>query len=160
MTNLIPVNARNKIEAFRDSLGDFLARWRPGGDDGDTVVHGVSGSWPSAFATWGGPEVDLEDTGSDLRVTAELPGLDANDLSIEVRDRRLVIQGEKRQDRQEKADGVYYSERRYGSFSRSIPLPCEVKADKAKAEHRRGVLSLRLPKAEGARAKRIAVKVH
>ena len=92
-------------------------------------------------------------------VRLEAPGLDADEIDLQVRDKFLVVRGEKRQQR-ERAEGNYQIlECAYGSFERSIPLPTEVDASKAKADYKRGVLQVELPKVKGSKATVIKVRV-
>lgn len=104
------------------------------------------------------PSVDVVETDDAVRVSAELPGLDQKDIELSLDRDLLVIRGEKRSETEEKGRNSYRAERRYGAFSRSVRLPTEVKADKAEAAFKNGVLTVTLPKAETTRAKRITVK--
>ena len=102
---------------------------------------------PGAFAgaaTWA-PSVDVYTRGDDLVVSAELPGIKPEDVEIEAEDNNLIIRGESRAEREDKDQGYWYSERSYGSFYRSIPLPQGVKADDAQARFNNGVLEITLP---------------
>jgi HSP20 family protein len=105
------------------------------------------------------PRVDVVETDSEVRVSAELPGLDDQDIEVSLSRDVLTIKGEKKQEREEKGRNYYRTERSYGSFQRSVPLPCEVDADKVDAVFQKGVLTITLPKAGAAKdRKRIAVK--
>ena len=96
---------------------------------------------------------------SDSNVSVELPGLEDKDVNVSLSRDGLTISGEKRQEKEEKRRNYYRAERSYGSFKRSIPLPCEVDAGKVDAVFRKGVLTVTLPKALKAQArKRITVK--
>ncbi len=96
------------------------------------------------------PRVDVEETDEDVRITAELPGVDAKDLDVQLTDGTLVLRGEKREERGDRGRGWW--ERTYGAFERTIPLPCEVEVERASAKLEHGVLRVRLPKSEAARA--------
>jgi len=85
--------------------------------------------------------------------------LTEKDFSVELSGDRLVLKGEKKANREEKKRDYHYAECSYGSFTRSIPLPCEVDADKASARYARGVLIVTLPKTEAAKARRVKVDV-
>jgi HSP20 family protein len=105
------------------------------------------------------PRVDVVETESEVRVSAELPGLDDQDIDVSLSRDVLTIKGEKKQEKKEKGRNYYRTERSYGSFQRSVPLPCEVDADKVDAVFQKGVLTITLPKAGEAKdRKRIAVK--
>ena len=96
------------------------------------------------------PRVDVTDEGKMLRITAELPGLDDKDVKVTVDDGQLTITGEKKvESKTEKAD-CYRVERAYGSFRRVLPLPSDVDRDKVEASMDKGVLTVRIPKAEKA----------
>ena len=105
------------------------------------------------------PAVDIYEEGDDIMVKAEMPGVDQNDIDVTVTDNVLVLRGEKQKE-EEANEGEYYrSERVYGSFVRSIPLPPEVDAQKANASFKNGVLEIRIPKAEEAKKRQIKVNV-
>ncbi len=95
----------------------------------------------------------------EIKVSAEIPGVEPKDIDVSVEDGILTIKGEKKYEREEKEKGQYRMERSYGSFERTIELPAEVDESKAKAEFKKGVLRLTLPKRPGApsRRKRISV---
>jgi HSP20 family protein len=97
-------------------------------------------------ADW--PHVELGETDKEIRVTAELPGLDEKDVEITVEDGALTLRGEKRSEVEDKDRG--YSERSYGRFERRIGLPKGVDRDQANATFRNGVLTVTLPKTEAA----------
>jgi len=104
------------------------------------------------------PRVDVKETDGEIRVTAELPGIDEKDVEISVDGEALTIRGEKKEERETKGEEGYRLERSYGSFRRSVALPCAVNADKASATYAKGVLTVALPKAAEAKKKTIAVK--
>lgn len=109
---------------------------------------------------WGGSEgrlrlEQLEDDG-DLVIRAELPGVDPDeDVDISVQDRTLTISAERREESEDKKEGSYRSEFRYGSFARTISLPRGVEADDITASYTDGILEVRIPQptepAKGAR---------
>ena len=105
------------------------------------------------------PQVDVSQTDKEIKVSAEIPGVEPKDIDVSVEDGILTIKGEKKYEREEKEKGQYRMERSYGSFERTIELPAEVDESKAKAEFKKGVLRLTLPKRPGApsRRKRISV---
>ena len=109
------------------------------------------------FAT---PAVDISETDKAIEVTAELPGLSEKDIELEITGDALTIRGEKKEEHKEERKGVYLSERSYGSFYRSIPLPPGVDTEKVEAGFANGVLSVTLPKSSEAQqqVKRIDVK--
>lgn len=96
------------------------------------------------------PKVEVLKHNGDLTVRADLPGLKKDDVKVELTDEALTISGERKEEKEEKHEGYYRSERSYGSFYRCIPLPEGVKTDTAKAEFRDGVLevTMQAPKSE------------
>jgi len=98
----------------------------------------------SKEATWS-PAIEMTEEKGTLHVRAELPGLKAEDVKVEVTDEALMIEGERKYEHQEKGVGVFRSERRYGKFYREIPLPEGATVDKAKAQFNNGMLEITLP---------------
>lgn len=92
--------------------------------------------------------VDVAESGKAYTITAELPGVPEKDVEVSVSDDMLIIKGEKRQEREEKDDNQYVSERSYGSFRRMFSLPRGTDADKIEAHFRNGVLTVTVPKAD------------
>ena len=132
------------------------------------------GSWRSPFGRtvfdvepfrrseigWGkAPAVDIVDKDKAYEITAELPGLDQNNIDVKFSDGTLTIKGEKRDEKEEKKKDYYLSERRYGSFQRSFGVPGSVDADKIAASFKNGVLTVTLPKTAEAQKseKKIAI---
>jgi HSP20 family protein len=93
-------------------------------------------------------------------MTAELPGLKESDVQVEVEDDCLCVRGEKREEKEEKNGGRYFSERRYGSFERIVRLPADADKDKINAQLTDGILKVTIPKAPGHKnqKKKIAIK--
>lgn len=105
------------------------------------------------------PQVHVTETDKEIKVSAEIPGVEPKDIDVSVEDSMLTIKGEKKYEREEKEKGQYRMERSYGSFVRSIELPAEVDESKAKAEFKKGVLRLTLPKRPGAQSRRKEIPV-
>jgi HSP20 family protein len=98
------------------------------------------------------PRSDVSETDDEVVVTAEMPGLEDKDFELDLTGDLLTLKGEKRHEHGEKGKGaIHRIERGYGSFQRTIQLPCEVVAEKATAEYRNGVLTVTLPKAPSAK---------
>jgi HSP20 family protein len=93
------------------------------------------------------PAVDIVDKGNAYEISAELPGMDENNIDVKFADGTLTIRGEKRDEREEKKKNFYLAERRYGSFQRSFGVPPGVDADGIEASFKNGVLTVTLPKA-------------
>ncbi|MEQ8834201.1 MAG: Hsp20/alpha crystallin family protein [Miltoncostaeaceae bacterium] len=126
-------------------------------EDMNRLFSRTLGDAPEAASTWS-PAVDIFDAPEAIVLKAELPGLDAGDIQIEVDDNVLTLRGERRfEDRVE--EGRYHRvERAYGAFQRTITLPQNVRADAITANVERGVLEVRVPKAEEARPRKIEVQ--
>jgi HSP20 family protein len=107
------------------------------------------------------PKVDITENEKEIKISAELPGMDEKDIDVSLQNNTLTIKGEKKEEKEDKGKDYYKMERSYGSFSRSIPVPVEVETDKVEAKFNKGVLSITLPKTAKAVAetKKIAVKV-
>ena len=105
------------------------------------------------------PAIDVYEDGDDIVVKAEMPGVDLDDIEVTVTDNMLVLRGEKQKEEEADEGDYYRSERVYGAFVRSIPLPAEADAQKASASFNNGVLEIRLPKAEEAKKRQVKVNV-
>jgi HSP20 family protein len=91
------------------------------------------------------PAIEVSHNEGQLRVHAELPGLKPEDVHVEVANDQLIIQGERKQQEEERKKGIYRSERRYGRFYRAIPLPEGTSTEQAKAQFKNGVLEISVP---------------
>lgn len=127
---------------------DFWRKVENGWNGGDTVV----GMY--------GPNTDITDTDTSVDVSVELPGMTENDIEISMSGNAMTIRGEKKIEHEEERKGIYMSERHYGAFYRTVPLPAGVDPDKAEAQFKNGVLTVSLPKTKESLAniKRIPVK--
>ncbi len=166
ITNLIPW--RNKVREvehtgstesavtrFQSEVDRLFERffgepfWTP------TRLFGDRWPWGGAFT----PSLDVTETENEILVHVDLPGVDPKDLDISVSGDMLTISGERKEEHEERRENYYRAERMFGSFRRTIPLPASVNRDKITAEYDKGVLTVRLAKAEQAVAKRIPVSV-
>ena len=95
-------------------------------------------------AVWA-PSVEVREEDNNLIVSADLPGLNKDDVKIEVTEDSLILRGERKRKREERREGVYRSEVAYGEFYRAIPLPEGAEVDKAKAQFNNGVLEVTVP---------------
>jgi len=94
------------------------------------------------------PSIDVAETDKEITVTAELAGLDQKDVELTLNNDILTVRGEKKQESEHKDAKRYHKECSYGAFVRSIQLPAQVDQDKVKAEFKKGVLKIQLPKPE------------
>jgi len=116
-------------------------------EDGNSLV----GQWV--------PPVDVFEDKDGVQITAELPGVKAEDVKISLENNLLTIRGEKRQTAEQKTERVHRYERYYGVFERAFTVPSTVDAEHIKATYDLGVLTVRLPKLERAKPRQIEVKV-
>jgi len=105
------------------------------------------------------PAMDIVEKDGAFEVTAELPGLDAKDIDVQIANGMLTIKGEKHEEKEEKTKGRYVSERRYGSFRRTLEVPAGVNTDKIEASYRSGVLTVTLPKSPEAQKQEKTIPV-
>ncbi len=125
-------------------------------DEMNRLFNRTVGDGVSSGSAWT-PAVDIFDTDQAIVLRAELPGLDPDDIEIEVDDNVLSLKGERRFEETVQEGRYYRLERAYGRFQRSVTLPQGVKADEISATFDKGVLSVRVPKAEEVRPRKIAV---
>jgi HSP20 family protein len=131
---------------LRDDVNSLFGRFF---DDWSEGPSGMGTYWPA---------IDVSEREDDLLVRAELPGMQTEDIDIEVQNSALLIRGEKKDETEKSGERYHYVERRSGSFQRIVQLPSEVDADNIDANYKDGVLTITLPKSEQAKPKRISVK--
>lgn len=141
---------------LRELAGDALTRFQPktSRDEVETAEDRIV----ARASRWGLLAAEVADNDDHVQVMLEVPGLEAGDFDIEVRDDVLVVRGEKKLSREESKGHYHLMERAYGWFERAIRLPVSVEEDGAKAKYRNGVLTVSLPKSRSARARRISVE--
>jgi HSP20 family protein len=105
------------------------------------------------------PSIDVSETEDSVILRAEVPDMNPEDLDISITDDTLRIRGEKKQERVEEEAGAQRTERRYGSFSRTLQLPCRIDLDDVKATYREGILNIIMPKCSPEQAREIKIKV-
>ena len=105
------------------------------------------------------PSLDVYVEQNDIVIKAELPGMEKDDIQVNLSNHTLTLKGEKKREEKIKEEDYFCSERAYGSFSRTLELPGDVQGEKVSASFKNGVLEIRLPVAEAAKAKTIKVKV-
>lgn len=107
-------------------------------------------------STWA-PSVDIYETENALILTAEVPGVDENDIEIKIEDNTLSLKGERKFEKESKEENYHRIERSYGSFYRSFTIPRQIDQDKIKAEHDNGVLRITMPKKPESKPKSVKV---
>lgn len=140
-----------------------LIRWQPMQEmealrrQMDRVVEEMVDVKREAQVTWQ-PAVELQDTEENIILRAQIPGVEAKDLDINVAKAAVAVAGERRYENKDSKRGYFRSEFRYGKFQRVITLPVAVQNDQVKAQFKDGILTLTLPKVTEAR--RQVVKVN
>ena len=109
-------------------------------------------------ATWT-PRLDVSETDKEIEIVADLPGMEKNDIAVNLEDDVLTIKGERKQEKEESGKHYHSTERRYGSFYRSLRLPNEVQTAKINASFKDGVLKITLPKVKTAKKKVAQIEV-
>ena len=105
------------------------------------------------------PAVDVSENDKEFKISAELPGINANDVQVSAAEGYLTIKGEKKAEKKEEREGYYRQERSYGSFQRVVALPDTANFDKAEANFKNGVLTLSIPKKAGAQSKERKIEI-
>jgi len=146
---LMNTNPFKDIEKVRSEMDRLL----------DTFLFGVPQKRDFLEEAEWLPAVDVAETKNGVVVNVEAPGMDPKEFDISVREGTLTIRGEKKQEKVEGKENYHLVERRYGTFTRSIPLPQEVESDKISASYKNGVLTVVLPKSKEAKKKEIKIKV-
>jgi HSP20 family protein len=100
---------------------------------------------PFVETAWWTPDLEVFETGNELVVRADVPGLKREDIKVEITESELTVSGERKFEKEEKGKDVYRSERSYGTFFRSITVPEGAKVDLARATVKDGVLEVKMP---------------
>ena len=145
MSNLIRWEPAREMMTLREAMDRLF-------DDAFTRPLSLGGS------NWSIPAVDMYQTDNEVVVKAALPGIKADEVQINVTGEVLTLKGETKQETETKEKAYHIREQRWGTFERSIVLPTEVVADKAKADFENGILTITLPKAEEVKPKTISIK--
>jgi HSP20 family protein len=134
--------------------GSLVGRSRP---SGLAMTPSATGTASQGF--WY-PQVEVSERGGNLVVCADLPGMKREDVHLEIHDDFLVLRGERRQEQEQNEGGIYRSERSYGQFYRTVPLPGGINPDQAKANFKEGVLevTIPLPQQEQRQGRRIEIQ--
>jgi len=119
-----------------------------------TGFGGITGGTGSVETRQWAPALEVRENQGNLLIAAELPGLNKEDVKVDITEDAVVIQGERKREREEETGGIHRSERYYGSFYREIPLPQGAKTDQAKAQFNNGVLEITVPIPESQRRTR------
>jgi HSP20 family protein len=144
---LVPYTKRNRnsLETLHNEMDDLF----------DSFFRGLDRPF-AGYKAW--PAIDVAEDEEAIKVRAEIPGCNAEDVDISVYGNTLTISGEKKLKDEKKEKGYYHVESSYGSFRRELILPTEVDSEKVDATCKDGVLSINLPKAAKAKAVKVKVK--
>lgn len=141
-----------------------LIRWEPAREM-MTLREAMDRLFDDAFTRpltlrdgWSAPAIDMYQTDDEIVVKAALPGIKPDEVQINITGEVLTLKGETKHEEERKEKAWHMREQRYGSFERSVILPTDVVADKAKAEFENGILTITLPKAEEVKPKIINIK--
>ena len=140
---------RSDLSKLHNDIDDLFGSFFRGWEWPSALTRGTRSVWPA---------MDVQESENEIIVKAEVPGCKAEDVDISVHGNMLTITGEKKQEEEKEGKGYYYMERSYGSFRRDINLPSEVDTSKIDASCKNGVLSIKLPKAEKAKAVKVQIK--
>ena len=136
---------RAPFVSLRDEIDDLFSNF----------LSDAGNSWPLGQAI---PPLDLTETESTVEVRVDVPGIKPGELDIQLTGNTLAINGERKEEYEDKGRTVYRVERRNGSFSRTITLPCTVKEEPVDAQYRDGVLTITLQKTEESKTRKIKVR--
>jgi HSP20 family protein len=166
-----------KLESLKENVGSFwdnvaegwrhlwqsaagaLTRFKPGEKTNLPAAAEVDDDFYLPSRGWSMLGGDVFEDASRLVVRLEVPGMDKEDIDIEIRDDALVISGEKRFERESTEGRWRVMQCAYGSFRRVIPLPVAVQADAAQAVYKNGVLRVEVPKADPEKSRGVTIKV-
>jgi len=146
MSNLIRWEPAREMMSLRDAMDRLF-------DDAFTRPLSIRDGWSSVV-----PAIDMFQTDDEIVVKAALPGIKSDEVQINITGEVLTLKGEVQQNQEMEEKAWHLREQRFGSFERSIALPTDVVADKAKAEFENGILTITLPKADEVKPKTITVK--
>jgi HSP20 family protein len=132
------------MKRFNEDMDQFFTGSVPGLRETET------GAW------W--PAVEIAEHDGKMIVRADLPGIDKNNVKVELTDGNLTIEGERKREHEEESKGFRRSERSYGTFYRSIPLPEGANPDGARAQFKDGVLEITIPVAESQHRRTIPIE--
>lgn len=147
MMDLIRWNPWNELVSLRERMNRVFD---------DSLFRPDRREDPLAMGTWS-PAVDMFEKDDNVVIKAELPGLDKNDISLDLQNGVLTLKGERKYENEVKEENYYRREMSCGKFIRSFSLPGDVDADKIKAEFQNGLLTVEVPKPEEHKPKQIPV---
>jgi HSP20 family protein len=138
---------RQEMDRFMDDLGF----------GGNFLSPSMTGFGGGQMANWT-PTTEIFERDNELVVRADLPGLTKDDIDLDIDDDQITIRGERKSEHEENREGFFRSERSYGRFIRSIPIPQGIDPEQAKANFRNGVLEITMPKPERPRGRKLEIE--
>lgn len=150
MTTLIPTRTRRRMSFSREPFRGFRE------DVNELINQLLSGG--NSLHRRIALSLDLSETKDAFKLEMDLPGVEAEDIEIEVRDRTVTISGDHVTEQEQPERSFHRIERRRGRFYRSIELPCDVERDKIKADYKNGILTVTLPKSESGQTLNVPVQ--
>lgn len=162
LKKLIPTFGKKRMPVRREEEHPFLSLQCEMNRVFDTFLQGW-GAWePESMNGFDEftPRIDMKEDDKAVMVAAELPGMVDQDIEVALNRDTLTIRGEKKDEKEERKENCLYSERTFGSFSRTVRIPHEIDSDKVQARFRKGILTITLPKLKGAdeELRKISVK--
>jgi HSP20 family protein len=160
MKSIIPWKKEDRPLARRRDVDDpfDLLQRRMNSVFDDFIGRSPSELW-SGFGDNFAPQTDVSETEKEVRISAELPGLEEKDLDVTLSGDLLTIKGEKKEEQNEEKGDCWHHERSYGYFERTVQLPQAVDTDKASAKFKNGVLNVTIPKKPGAQSARKRIEL-
>ncbi|MCA9240075.1 MAG: Hsp20/alpha crystallin family protein [Planctomycetales bacterium] len=143
--SMLPDWNRGPLTFFREEMDDLVNRFLPHDDQANSLFPVT-------------PSLDLSETDTEVQVRMDLPGVKPEDIDIQLNGNQLRVSGERKEEKEDKGRTYHRIERRFGAFSRSVTLPCEVEEDEVAAEFHEGALTVTLPKSEQTKSRKIPVK--
>jgi HSP20 family protein len=147
MKSLVKHSEPNIIDVFKEEMDRFF-------DDVVPFSRKINGD--RSLDVWS-PMTDMSETETEYKVILDLPGIEKKDITVNIKDHRLVISGERKKEEKEEKRDFMRKERYFGSFYRSFTLPEPIKKDAIKAQFKDGVLEVTVPKNEEKKSKSINI---
>ncbi|MBN1383671.1 MAG: Hsp20/alpha crystallin family protein [Elusimicrobia bacterium] len=138
MANLLKLEPHRDFWGIQDIFDNFIGRHWADKKLGEAILS---------------PKIELQDKKDAITIRAEIPGVDKKDIKLTLDHGNLIVSGETKKEEETNKKDYYYSERTYGSFYRSIPLPVDVDEKTVKANYKDGILNITLPKTKEAKEK-------
>lgn len=151
----VPVTRKDALSNLHHEMNNLFNRFF---DDFDNASW-LPATWSENFSEFSA-KFNVSETDNALEISAELPGMDAENLDVSIDGNFLTIKGEKKEEKEDKKKNFHVMERRYGNFSRTLNIPADsLDLDKIESKFKKGVLYLKLPKSANAKSKRRKIEV-